>query len=402
MPKKRVITPEIIEILRKAYEESPDGRDKLWSRVRIEHPEISRRMVGEEFLKNYQPHQLCQKRLNFSISANKIVTYKPRQRLQVDLIDVHKLEGNNNFIKYMLTCIDHFSKKVWVRMLRDKFCDTIVEAMKSILDEIHDQIAIVQSDNGGEFIGPEFEQLLRERNIKHLTSIPHSPWTQGLIEGFNGNFKNHLYRSITSKGTTRYVDYIDNMINVHNNTMSYSHGYTPNDVFYGKIPSDVVFKEIEKRRDRRKKKKSTIHCRVFNIGDNVRLSLDIMYQFMPERYKPRGIHTKSYEQNWSDEIFTVVSISGNADSINGYRVKYNNTNYDQLVHPHHMQFVDTNKLIKSIPIVNHRERTNTAERVIELPPTQMEERMHSLTRTQLRQPGPTLDQILEDISDDEE
>ncbi len=29
MPKKRVITPEITEILRKAYEESPDNKDKL-------------------------------------------------------------------------------------------------------------------------------------------------------------------------------------------------------------------------------------------------------------------------------------------------------------------------------------------------------------------------------------
>ncbi len=43
---------------------------------------------------------------------------------------------------------------------------------------------VVMSDNGSEFVGKEFQFLLRQLNIKHKTTYPYHPQTNGKIEAF--------------------------------------------------------------------------------------------------------------------------------------------------------------------------------------------------------------------------
>lgn len=44
------------------------------------------------------------------------------------------------------------------------------------------KVKCIRSDNGGEFIGKEFNSLLRENQIKHETSAPHAPHQNGTAD----------------------------------------------------------------------------------------------------------------------------------------------------------------------------------------------------------------------------
>ena len=54
---------------------------------------------------------------------------------QVDLVDMQSLVIHNDGVKYLLTCIDTFSKYVWVRSLKNKSGLGDKEVFESILEE---------------------------------------------------------------------------------------------------------------------------------------------------------------------------------------------------------------------------------------------------------------------------
>ena len=54
---------------------------------------------------------------------------------QVDLVDMQSLALYNDGLKYLLTCIDTFSKYAWVRPLKNKSGLCVKQAYESILRE---------------------------------------------------------------------------------------------------------------------------------------------------------------------------------------------------------------------------------------------------------------------------
>lgn len=360
----------------------PAGRDRLWSAIRVEHPEISRRRVAT-FLSNLESHQMHLQRKTFSSSTNIIISQSPLQRFQVDLVNVDKYSSYNDGVKYWLTVVDHFSKYIWIVLLKDATSGTVAKAFEPILDKY--KPAMVQSDNGMENIGKEFETLLTSRNVKHLYSLPHSAWTQGLVEVSNKTIKNYVFRWMTLFKTNRYVDNIQTFVEQHNNSISSAHGYKPIDVINNKVPFDNVKRKMMERKEKKKISRNTI--KPLNIGDSVRVSIEVLYLYL-KNYHPVSEHRKKYMYNWSEEIFQISKIIKNEDFLNGYYLKYNNVEIDKLIRPHHVLKIDVNHLIKN-PVV-----PSIPKPIL----TQMQERKLEPTRTELKNP-PTLDSIFEDDDD---
>ena len=48
------------------------------------------------------------------------------------------------------------------------------------------------NDNGSQFTSEEFQQFLKRNGIKHITSAPHHPATNGLAERGVGSFKSAM------------------------------------------------------------------------------------------------------------------------------------------------------------------------------------------------------------------
>ena len=68
---------------------------------------------------------------------------------QTDLVDMQSLSNYNDGVKFLLTCIDTFSKYAWVRPLKNKSGQSVTEAFKLILNE--EIPLMLQNDKGTEY-----------------------------------------------------------------------------------------------------------------------------------------------------------------------------------------------------------------------------------------------------------
>ena len=78
------------------------------------------------------------------------------------------ISSYNDGVRYLLTCIDVFSKKAWAVPVRTKTGREVTNAFEKILlDVTHN---MVQSDKGTEFLNSTFQSMLKRRGIKFYTS----------------------------------------------------------------------------------------------------------------------------------------------------------------------------------------------------------------------------------------
>lgn len=90
-------------------------------------------------------------------------------------------------MKYFLTFVDDYTRKVNVYFLKDKLSvlDVFKDYKSKVENELERNIKIVRSDNGKEYCNQTFESFLSKNGIEHQTSAPYSPQQNGLAERMN-------------------------------------------------------------------------------------------------------------------------------------------------------------------------------------------------------------------------
>lgn len=68
--------------------------------------------------------------------TNPFYVYKKRQQVQMDLIDISRLKADNGGVRFLLTAIDSFTKKAWVRTLTSKAAKDSLPAIRSIIESM--------------------------------------------------------------------------------------------------------------------------------------------------------------------------------------------------------------------------------------------------------------------------
>ena len=104
------------------------------------------------------------------------------KQFQIDLVEMGEYSKENNGVRYLLTCIDVFSKYAWVRPLNSKTGISVTEAFKDILSEGRVP-QLLQSDSGTEFYNKTFQKLLSEHGIKHFST--NNETKASIVERFN-------------------------------------------------------------------------------------------------------------------------------------------------------------------------------------------------------------------------
>ena len=97
------------------------------------------------------------------------VTSGVGEQLQIDLADVSAVKDENNGFKWLLFCIDIFSKKAWVAPLKSKSATAVLDGFKAILAESGLKPMYVQSDKGTEFTNLLFQNFLKREKIFFFT-----------------------------------------------------------------------------------------------------------------------------------------------------------------------------------------------------------------------------------------
>ena len=150
-------------------------------------------------------------------SRSKVVVGGIDVQWQADLADVSCLASKNQGIKYLLTCIDIFSKHAWVRPLTCKTGKALVAAFEDILSSKRKPM-VLQTDQGKEFVNASFQHFLKTKGIEYFTTY-NEEIKASVVEQFNRTIKTKMWKYFTSQQTQVYVDILDDLV------WSYNHSY---------------------------------------------------------------------------------------------------------------------------------------------------------------------------------
>ena len=229
------------------------------------------------------------KRKNYP--RRKIVVNHIDEIFAADLVEMQKFVKINKGYRYLLTCIDIFSKYSWVIPLKDKRGITIKNALEKIFKERKPKF--LWTDKGKEFYNIQVQDLLNQNNIK-LYSTNNSEIKSAIVERYNKTFKNMMYKKFTENNNTIFYNILDELVNNYNNKYHSTIKMSP--IEGSKKINENKIKNIYNFEKTKKLGK-------FKIGDRVRISLE------------KNIFEKGYETNWTQEIFVI------------YDIKYSNVPY---------------------------------------------------------------------------
>jgi len=146
---------------------------------------------------------------------------------QIDLVDLSSLLPFNDGMRYLLTCIDVFSKRAWAVPVARKSARDVVEAFEKV--SAGQKCTMVQSDKGTEFLNSSFQSMLKRHGIKFYTS-ENEDLKAAVVERFNRTLKEKMFRYFTYKNTHRYTNVLEDLLHSYNNTYHRSIGISPLEV----------------------------------------------------------------------------------------------------------------------------------------------------------------------------
>jgi hypothetical protein len=203
---------------------------------------------------------------------------------QADLVDLSSLLNQNESYRYLLTCIDVFSKYARVEPLKSKTGLALTQAFtKMIADQ---KCNYLQTDKGSEFLNSSFQKLLADNKIKHYTSED-DLIKAAVVERFNRTLKGSMWRYFTHASTGRYIDVLPQLVSSYNNTYHRSIKMTPSEVTAQN--EDIVRSRLYQPKQLPIKWK-------YKVGQTVRIK------------QSKQTFKKGYESAWTEEIFTIASL----------------------------------------------------------------------------------------------
>ena len=258
------------------------GVDRLYDDVKKEGKfKVSRKQIKEWLMEQdaYTLHKPIQRRFR----RNRVLVGGIDELWQMDLADMQSMQKFNDGYRYLLVCIDVFSKYAWVIPLKNKTGPSLVEAFKVILASGRKPEKIM-TDQGTEFFNRHFQALMKENDIVLYNT--YNETKASIVERLIRTLKTRMWRYFTAKKTTRYIDMLPDLVYSYNHSVHRSIKTKPADVTVNN--EKKVWHTLYDDDDNVKKVKYK-----FKIGDQVRIS------------KIKRKFEKGYLPNFSKEIFTV-------------------------------------------------------------------------------------------------
>lgn len=298
------------EVMQKIYDNDRTGVGsgivQFYHTVRRKYLNIFRADVAE-FLKRQKNYQLSR---NTSHVINKpILASRPNERWSIDLVDMQRYASKNRGYKYILTCIDHFSRKVWAKPLKNKTALDVSQALGLICDDAEVYPSIIQKDNGTEFQG-ETNEFMARHNIKWINTLSYSPQSNGLIENFNNQLRKMLREIMIRHNNLIWYNQLDLCCSIKNRQRNSTTKKRPIDVWEATnfrrlrpMRNAEVAENIKEKARQNVLKNKTIE---FNVDDFVRVKLSQLYSQVRKMVKDGD--KKFIVVKYSPEVYQIDKI----------------------------------------------------------------------------------------------
>jgi len=254
--------------------------------------------LTEDVKKYVETCAQCNEELNVQpIKIPKVITSNgPFYRFIADLwqipneMTVAASSENHPNYKYILLCVDHFSKYTWGVLLEDKEAQTIVRELNIIFH--HFKIPkIFQSDNGKEFKNKYLKKLCNDLKIKQIFGSVRHPQSQGSVEKLNdflGRSLRIAYDNHINKGKKERFDIgnsLKGFINNQNNKIHSKTGYRANKSIM--IEDEKIIEEVLKKvTDHYERRIKVQNKNIVKVGTKAFLSDDVTFDSKTNKIIP--------------------------------------------------------------------------------------------------------------------
>lgn len=213
---------------------------------------------------------------------------------QADLQFFKKL-GTKEGLNTVLNVININNKRAYSVILRNKDGINVANGMRQILSQIHarepeDEVFKIETDDGTEFTGKEFQKLLKEKNIIHLTFDRRNHSSLSIIERLNGTMRRKAGLFMNNKNTTAWKAAWADLLEGYNNSIHSA---------LGKSPEEFT------RDDEWQRMKTLVRYnlnlkegKMFKVGDRVRVRL------LKTEWR------RADDNGWSKAVHTVQRVVG--------------------------------------------------------------------------------------------
>jgi hypothetical protein len=282
---------------------------KLYSAAKQQIPNLKFKNV-KDWLSGELTYTLHkQARRNFS--REKIFVTQEFEQYQADLVDMVKYYRTNNNYRYILTVIDCFSRFAFAIPVKNKKGESIRDALKIIFKE--NKPEKLQTDRGSEFLNEPVQSYLKKEEISFFTAH-NTKFKCAIVERFNRTLQSIMYKYFTAKGTTKYIDVLQTLVDSYNNSVHRTLKMSP--ISVDERNTAQVFKNIYGVSSPREYIMLKNKIPKLSVGDKVRKKYELTHM------------DKGYYPNWTDELYTITK------AIKGVtKPMYNIQSYDRTVLP---------------------------------------------------------------------
>ena len=235
-------------------------------------------------------------------SQNPYFVYKKRQQFQIDLIDISQFSKQNGGVKYLLSAIDSFSKRAWIKPLVKKSAHNFLKAFESIMEEAEYMPSSIYSDQGKEMKNKTFLKYLKDNNIDIY--FPEVGGHASIVERWNKTIQIMIYKYIYSKeikkGDRRPLNFttkLNDIVKSYNNRIHSSLGMSPMQAEDPKNRREV-FLTHSKRYNKIWNKSKKLNRLRYKEGDLVRV-----------KASKSKLKTRAYDQSFFEEIYKISKVN---------------------------------------------------------------------------------------------
>ena len=258
------------------------GVDRLLRRAKQLHVPNATRQKIQKYLKSEQSYTL-HKPARQRFTRNQIYEAEIDAQWQADLADMQGTARQNIGMRYLLTVKTVFSKFTWVVPVPSKDAKAITGAFKQVLtDATPRRPRRLQTDKGKEFFNSDFQALIKRHGIQLFA--PESAQKAAVVERFNRTIKSSIWTYLSDRGSVRWINVIQDMVDAYNHSRHRSIGMTP--------------AKVQKKDDNR------LWVRLYGDGDT-HLKIPILQGTMLRASRQTTIFDKGYMPNWTKEHYTV-------------------------------------------------------------------------------------------------
>jgi len=153
-------------------------------------------------------------------------------RYMMDCVDLRRYEPQNDGYCWILNVIDTYTKYLWSFKLLSKSAIGVKESLRFIFNNFGVPRSI-QSDNGKEFRNRLLQEFLEEHHVLIIHGRPRNPKAQGQVERVNQTVKRWLAKKLHGRETYRWIDHLDDVVNMYNRTVHNATSKSPFLLFHG-------------------------------------------------------------------------------------------------------------------------------------------------------------------------